>query len=416
MSPRSLRRTSAAVLRRRRGGGLLVNYAPGDVLPAGATFARNSTAHYVDSAGVVRGITTNALRDAHYHGGFRHTLIEGAATVANPYSENFGLWGTATLVTRTAGQSSPDSGGTNGYLIEASAINGELSDLLAAGALATSTSKGFALRVRKPSVTASSVDLVLTDDSTGTARISFRLTWGATLPIVTSLGAGTFLGYRPLANGFYELNFSSTSVVHTNAHRVRFLLAATGHQLHVWGANLFREPIPTSYVLTNGGAVSRAADYLLFPHSQVASDVTVYARRTNLAEQRGGIYPWMWGDNSVPIFGGASHFREEVRTDYGDNIGALLWTGALANTATMLNGLTYGATTEAAITCEPARTGRLSASGSVNDGEPVTPAAVTATTFTSWYRAGMGIYHGAYRNIMAVGGVRGLPYFRSKLR
>ena len=69
----------AAVLSGGQPNPILFRYSAGDST-AGATFSRTSTATYTDASGVIQTAASGVLRDGHYVGGVRTTLLEGSRT------------------------------------------------------------------------------------------------------------------------------------------------------------------------------------------------------------------------------------------------------------------------------------------------------------------------------------------------
>jgi hypothetical protein len=236
-----------------------LRYQPGmSLAELGGTFVRASTATYFDINGVLQTAAGGQLRDAHYIGGVRTTLIEGTRTNVVPFNRDLtNAAHTKTNVTPAKDQTGIDGVANSCSRITASAVNGTC---LAAVVDASKARVQYAYVKRL--VGAGGIDMTM-DGGT---------TWTAIAP-----GAGVFakvtIPSQTLANpsiGFrIQVNGDSIAVDYIQNEG---LSAGSG----VYGS---------SPILTAGGAVNRPDDALIFvlPVAlRVPRPLTLYGRAYNL--------------------------------------------------------------------------------------------------------------------------------------
>lgn len=100
----------------------LLRYVPGNsVAGLGGTFTRSSTATYYDAAGLRQTAAVDALRDAHYIGGVRHTLVERQAA-QNYFTRSDDLthadWGKSNITVTANSTSGPRGANTMAKIAE----------------------------------------------------------------------------------------------------------------------------------------------------------------------------------------------------------------------------------------------------------------------------------------------------------
>lgn len=228
----------------------LFQYEAGDDITAkGGTFARASTATYLDRNGILRTASSGVARDAHFIGGVRHLLLEMART-------NVVLWNrdatnaawTKTNVTAAKTQTGIDGSANSASLLTATAGNGTC---LQAITLASSARYQSAFVKR---VTGSgTVQMTMDNGATWTA-ITLTASW-TRVTIPTQTLANPTVGFRIITNG--------------DAIAVDYVQNENGIA-------------PSSAIATTTVSLTRAADSLYFTYSALPQEMTVYAKHVEL--------------------------------------------------------------------------------------------------------------------------------------
>jgi hypothetical protein len=235
--------------------GLMFEYAPGGSLtdPVAATFARATAATFRGLPGglqvaVGASAASGVLRDRHYEGALKTTLLEAARTQLVTDPENFGNWTLVNTLGRTGGQADP-FGGTAAYLIEDNdgALLERMFQVVTFTANATKTVSVF---MRQGSSTVHRWGLF--DETAGVYRRYVEITWTAGVPSMAHvLGTGTLFPVENWGGGWWRFSIAADGVVAANANRF-FLqatiddIASTG-TLYVFGANAWNATFPSSY-------------------------------------------------------------------------------------------------------------------------------------------------------------------------
>lgn len=235
--------------------GIMFEYAPDVSLtnPVAATFARATAATrrglpgtLVSPVGAID--ASGVLRDRHYEGMLRTTLLESGRTqlVTNP--ENFAAWTVEGTPVLTSGQADP-MGGTAAYLLDDdSAVAFER--IKQNVAFTGDGTKAMALFIRQGSTTQNFVSLF---DTTVGSKIVISITWTAGVPALgINSGSGTVYPPESYGNGWYRISWSVNSVVATNTNQF-YINSTFGNStgetgtLYIFGANAWNAAFPSSY-------------------------------------------------------------------------------------------------------------------------------------------------------------------------
>jgi len=228
--------------------GIMFEYAPGMSLtdPVAATFTRATAATRRGLPGTLvspvgASDASGVLRDRHYEGTLRTTLLEAQRIQLVPDPENFGAW-TAVNVTLLSGQADP-FGGTAAYKLTATAgADNRIQQVIAFTGDATKALLGFA---RADTATESHLKL-----QGAAIRHQIKLTWTAGVPTLsTDTGSGTLFSVVPWGGGWYAIMFSADGVVAGDSNILSiYPAAASGTGSSYWfGANAWNAPFPSSY-------------------------------------------------------------------------------------------------------------------------------------------------------------------------
>lgn len=263
----------------------LFDYEAGDdITVRGGTFARadsTTCATYIDRNGILRTVAANIARDAHFIGGIRHILLEKASTNLVLQASNFGTtWVAVNTPTRVAGAHTAsgvtldligdDSGAADEYYEQTITFTGD-------------AVKAVSIHVKKgTSSPATGSRVQLTDTTAPASRLTAVITWSGTVPSVAA-STGTYLGAVAMADGVYRLLFATTAVTAANTHTLNVLpcsaLAETGN-IYAGGVQAENSTVPTSFILTTTGTVTRAADSLFFTYAAVPQALTAHVKMT----------------------------------------------------------------------------------------------------------------------------------------
>lgn len=229
----------------------IFRYAPGDsVAGLGGTFARATSATYFDVNGVLQTASSGTLRDAHYLGGVRTTLIELAATNL--------VWSCRDL--RNAVGKWTDSGSTT---FDQTGIDGTANSCSEMNGASVTTSRTTA------AVSGVYTMSAYVKKAVGSASGSL------TLKMDGAAGVATFL----INNGdvsetaFTRFSFSATI---TSAQASLSLTGSVGTSWIIDYVQIEAGPVATSPILTGTGATTtRNADRLTFATTFLPQQCTV---------------------------------------------------------------------------------------------------------------------------------------------
>lgn len=257
---------------------LLFDYEAGDdITVKGGTFTRASTAYYVDRNGVLRSAASGVIRDAHFIGGVRHTLLEKAG--ANLVTAAFSAW-TNVSVALTESQSDP-TGGTAATLLATTSGGGAIRRTVAFTADATKAVSVFL----KPGTSAVTRFGVYSSDIADWRHL-VEITW-ASLAIATVVGSGTVFPLEALAGGWYRLSISVAGVIAANTNDLYIYPAGGSGEgtCSAYFAQAENALVPSSAMGISG---TRVVDALSFTYATVAQAMTVYVKAAVMGTGYGG--------------------------------------------------------------------------------------------------------------------------------
>lgn len=288
------------MLRRRRlfennAGGqprVLVKYLPGyDYASMGGSFARAGSATYIDANGVVQTAGAGVLRDAHYIGGVRTTLLEGSRTNRLKWSHDGtnAAWikdGTASCALTATGPDGVANGATAATNVGATPTN----DLYQ---VATGFS-GAGVRV-EPSVWIQRVT------TSGTLRLGD--------PAVGFANGRWDINFALLGTGWNRITRAHPAVTvvaefvtdGTSRSGIDFTAASGTFDFNFWGAQVEEATFSSSTIPTTSAVVTRAADALSFPFLPVPQAMTVYVKAVELGTILAGAALWHIGGGGASV-------------------------------------------------------------------------------------------------------------------
>lgn len=250
---------------------------------AGVTFARASTATYIDSSGNLATATTNTPRIQHNSSGVAQgILIEPAATNLISYSERFddSQWVEYGVETISAGSVVAPDATSTAETITSSATTA--SHLVYYNSVSITSEAAYELSFFVKKGTHRYIVINLQGSGEFFAAAVFDLDGGGTVATETDVGTATATLYSThaiaLANGWYRLSLVASVGFASCSPWIGFAEAATGNTFdnlgqisftaagtetfHVWGAQLALGSTLTSYIPTSGSAIERSADVI----------------------------------------------------------------------------------------------------------------------------------------------------------
>jgi hypothetical protein len=234
--------------------GIMFEYVPGMSLtdPVAASFTRTTAATRRGLPGNLTaaiGATDAAgvLRDRHYEGSLRTTLLEAARTQLVPDPENFGNWAiNEGTPGRTGGQPDP-FGGTAAYLLEDNDSGSQES----ISQVVTYTGNGTkcVLILMRAGTTAANF-IGLRDVTASAWRHLVVVTWTGGVPsLSTNTGGGTLFPVESFGGGWYLLSFSATGVIAANDNRIIIYAGTVSSDtgtVYIFRANSWNAAFPSS--------------------------------------------------------------------------------------------------------------------------------------------------------------------------
>jgi len=243
------------------GGGGGVSIVNNGVLAPFVTFTRASEGTYFDSAGTQQTAAVNEPRIDYDPDTLelRGLLVEEQRTNLLPRSQEFDnstAWSISPRITVTPnGAIAPD--GTLTADILTAIETGTANALNTPGATATATSMTYSIYTKKG--TSTTATFLLRNNTTAT---NFDL---GVFDYDTGTITGTGWAAQNVGNGWYRLTYTRTTGI-TVGDNLRCYIGAWGGALNagdswiVWGAQLEVGAFATSYIPTEGTAVTRAID------------------------------------------------------------------------------------------------------------------------------------------------------------
>lgn len=236
------------------------------------TFTRASSATYFDNAGVLRTAAPNQPRLDYDPSTLapRGILIEEARTNLLPYSNNFSQWGWGSGVTTTQDTASPDGTVNAWTLTQVSATGTDSRRQYNATVAANTNPYVFSAFFKKENSTPA-VYPAIRLFTVGYTSISTVMIDTYTGAVLSNSPAGRY-GIIDSGNywrvwGSIDNNASSTTIASCLYPAYSSTWSIAGYPVNggsavFYGAQLEQASFPTSYIATNGGTVTRAADDL----------------------------------------------------------------------------------------------------------------------------------------------------------
>lgn len=239
--------------RRRRGSGapVMSKYTPGgNVVGSGGTFARadaTTCATYIDANGVVQTVAANVLRDSHYIGGVRTTLLEGART--NNTIQNRTLGNAAWTASNCTVSTTLGADGAAGAASRLTATAGNATVIVTTALVHGSQARAGSALIKR---------------ITGTGNIQFTLDNGATWTTITTTAsyAQVFVT-QTLANSQFGIR-----------------LVTNGDVVDVDYTQNEAGAFCSSPIATTAASVTRAYDQPVLPIAFLPQALTMYTQQT----------------------------------------------------------------------------------------------------------------------------------------
>jgi hypothetical protein len=311
----------------------ILRYTPGDSL-TGQSFTRASSATYMDVNGVMQTAASGVLRDAHYIGGIRHTLIEPTRTNSMWYSmqpNQAGGWGAAPEnLTRTAtGVANIDGSST--------------------AVTFTDNSAASARHVIYPQFTSPTVGTTYVIFK----RVNWDWVWITKNSLVTFFDLNNVVvgttnhpaaGIQNLGNGWilcwvYGTTGTSQDEIGIAAGNGTQAYTGSGAKsVTIGGAQMENGLGPTSMIVTANASGTRAADLLKWALNPFMQALTMYIDTTELDFVRNlvnGTYLTAWYDeaDANPLLSIQALSATPSLQAQWYNSGAVLSNGSLASPA-----------------------------------------------------------------------------------
>ncbi|MEK9644149.1 MAG: hypothetical protein VW547_01255 [Alphaproteobacteria bacterium] len=252
------------------------------------THTRSSTARSKGQDGYLHDVDTNVptlMWHDHDGDGVREPflLIEGERTNLNT-EDDLSAWTTSGTITVTGSVADPAEG-TGAYTVSTS--SGGSSTYIARTISPTSATVSVSWIVAENSMPgAGSQDFQLYDTTAATDRIHLKIaSWSSSGPSV-SAQAGTLIGTRELAGGYYQIQAYTDAVVTGNTNQLRLFPAANNGQsgsFDVYRLMAYDDKVPLMSVVDEGATHQKDVFYAPFPHPP--QELTVYIR----FDERGSI-------------------------------------------------------------------------------------------------------------------------------
>lgn len=267
-------------------GTLLVRYSAGDLASlSNLTVARATTATYRDVAGYVRTSPANTLRDGHYVGAVRTTLLEEARTNLLLDGHEIGpQWELGNITTSTDGTLGPDGITLARKLTTAGGPGSTMTQAVTSPATGPFT---YSVFVKKGSNTGHGVRYGAYNIATGLDMYFISIDHDtATFTEDAATAANGSTRIVQLANGWLrvELTINEWTAGQSAAWYIGWSGSpSTGESVYAWGAELEAGVLATSLIPTVATPVTRAADVVTLAAVPAAAGGTTYMHYVNLA-------------------------------------------------------------------------------------------------------------------------------------
>lgn len=244
---------------------LALTYRPGFGNLTHSRADASAIATYIDANGVLQTVSAATdLRDSHYIGGVRHTLLEPSRQNVLASPNTLSSWTAVGTAPLTGSQSDP-AGGTDGWLVEDN-DSGIAEGFYTTASFTGDAAKAASIRLKAGTAGVSSVGIY---DATAAAwRHRVDVTWASdgTPSLSTATGSGTLFAVRELSDGWYEISFNAAGVIAANTNRFYLYpagttAAATG-TVYAYVAQAEDGASPTSMLNTT---TARSADTAYIP-------------------------------------------------------------------------------------------------------------------------------------------------------
>lgn len=373
--------------------GLLFEYVPGksitDPSSMAATYTRAGTAKRVNRDLVVTEETSGTLRDRHFIGTTRTTLLELARTNGISKSQEFDHadW-TKTRATASANATTaPDGTGTAEKIVEDGSATTTHLVSRTPPAMTNNTVQSFSVYAKAGERSWIALELVGKD---GTGRSAyFNLTAGAGAVGTTSNATARIVA---LASDWYRCELMATGGAGAGAGTISIYLASGDNGAsysgdgasgaYLWGAQFEADGVfATTYIPTTTGSASRVTDNLAFPFSFAPQVMSIYVKviEGGTVKMTGGSERLfnIGGAGSAPAMAVYNNTAGSYRADHNNNITSVLSASALTPS--------IGDTVEVLVTLTA--TGVVQITVSVNAGTATAASASAANALASAWSA-----------------------------
>lgn len=278
---------------------LLFRYRAGDDLTAlGGAHTRAGAATYFDAQGVRQTAASGVLRDGHYIGGRRHTLVEPAGAQWLAHASVFGgsagpdaAWSKTNVTLTPAAVLGPD-GTMSGNRVEATATAAAVIRQLSTGI--STTKATFSICGRIGSGATDCNRFVLWNETLSTTLASCTINW--TTGVVSGVTGTVVVTDAGIHDGvqWWQLALSAATGITAGNDLAVYpgfdgQVETAGEYAYLTDAQLEPESSATSFIPNATASVpaTRVEDVLSFPYTPVPQVLSMYYRGTDVgARQR----------------------------------------------------------------------------------------------------------------------------------
>lgn len=241
--------------------------------------------------------------------------------------------------------------------------------------------KGWSVHLRGG--TAAQTAFSIYDSTVGIHRHIGLVSWTAGVPsLSTNGGSGRLFTPQLLKNGFRRIAITANGVIAANANLGLIYPAGGGAaagDVYAWGTQAVNSNVLSSYIATLGAAVTRAADTLYLPHTNVPQAGTLYVRFIELGMASAG------GSQGVASIGEGNNASIFLLTSGAGTYYAINRQAADQSTGVINPGPVIGDAVELLLQIAPS--GALTLRQRINDGAEVVSSPSAAQALAGSYSA-----------------------------